>query len=265
MNEQRITVITGASSGIGLAACRLFTEKGDKVYGISRRPCPLKEVRSVCADITDEDAVTEAFAQIAAEAGKIDVLISNAGFGISGAVEFTRISEAKRQFDVNVFGTMNCVKAVLPYMRKAKKGHIIVTSSVAGLISIPFQAYYSASKAALLSLVLATANEVRPYGIKIAAVMPGDIKTNFTAERTKIEEGSEDYKTLKKSVATMEKDEIHGMQPIAAAKRMYKLSVKKSPKPLSSVGFQYRFFCTLDKFLPVRFSNWVVFKLYADK
>ncbi len=263
--EKRIVIITGASSGIGLAACGLFLEKGDKVYGVSRRPCPEKGVVSLSADVTDEAAVRAAIGEVLRREGRLDVMVCNAGFGISGAVEFTEMSEAKRQFDVNFFGTAACMKAALEPMRKQKHGTVIVTSSVAGALSIPFQAYYSATKAALNSLVLAAANEVRPFGVKICAVMPGDIKTGFTDARAKERNGENEYKALKRSVQTMEHDERSGMPPSAIAKKMYSLSKKKSPKPLSSVGFSYKACCLLGKVLPARFSNWIVGKIYAKQ
>ena len=262
--SNRVVIITGASSGIGLAACKLFLEKGDKVYGISRRPCPDGSVVSLPADVTDEEAVRRVIAEVVSREGRLDVLVCNAGFGISGAVEFTDMSEAKRQFDVNFFGAANCIKAALGPMRERRAGKIIVTSSVAGALSIPFQAYYSATKAALNSLVLAAANEVRPFGVSICAVLPGDIKTGFTDARAKESAGENEYKALKKSVATMEHDERSGMPPAAIAKKMYSLSLKKHPKPLSSVGLQYKACCLLGKILPARLSNWIVGKLYAN-
>lgn len=256
-------MITGASSGIGLAAARLFRDKGDKVYSISRRVCPEDGIISIQCDITDEDAVNSAICRIINDCHKIDVLICNAGFGISGTVEFTEIADAKKQFDVNFWGVVRCIRAALPQMRKQKSGRIIITSSVAGAIAIPFQSYYSATKASLNSLVLATNNEVRDYGIKLCAVMPGDIKTGFTVARNKLSAGEENYTALKKSVASMERDEQNGMSPICIAKKMYSLSTNGNPKPLSSVGIKYQACCLLIKLLPIRIANWIVGKMYA--
>lgn len=263
-NNCRITVITGASSGIGLATARLFADKGDIVYCLSRRPCPEKDIISIPCDVTNEESVENAIETIVSENGVPDVFICNAGFGISGSVEFTDIDIAKSQFNVNFWGAMRCIKCVLPYMRKVNCGKILITSSVAGVVSIPFQAYYSATKSALNSIVLALRNEVKNYNIKIAAVMPGDIKTGFTASRTKINSGEECYSSLRKSVASMEKDEQNGMSPISIAKKFYSTSLKKNPKPLCTVGFSYQACCVLVKLLPSRLANFIVGKLYAE-
>lgn len=261
--NSRIVIVTGASSGIGLATAQLFKARGDIVYGLSRRPCPDSSIMSLTADVTDSDAVKRAIDSVVSKHGRLDVLVCNAGFGISGTVEFTEISDAKRQFDVNVFGTMSCIRVALTHMREKQSGHIIVTSSVAGAIAIPFQAYYSATKAALNSLVMATNNEVRPYGIKLCAVMPGDIKTGFTDARVKLNEETDCYASLQRSVVTMEKDERNGMSPTVIAKKIYSISRRRNPKPLCSVGIVYKACCMLGKLLPCRLTNWIVSKMYA--
>lgn len=261
--NKRVVIITGASSGIGLAAAELFHSRGDIVYGLSRRSCPVDGVISVYADVTDDESVARAVRDIVSRQGRIDVLICNAGCGISGAVEFTETERVMDQFNVNVFGTVRCIRSALPYMRRSGRGTIIITSSVAGAIAIPFQAYYSATKASLNSIALALANELRPHGVKVCAVMPGDIKTGFTDARTKLEQGAEEYPALIKSVAAMERDERKGMSPSAIAKKLYSLSVKRNPKPLSTVGVQYKLCCMLIKLLPCRAANFIVGKLYS--
>lgn len=263
MMNKRIVIITGASSGIGLAAAELFYRKGDTVYGLSRRPCPNEGVISLRADVTSDESVSRAVDEVISREGRIDVMICNAGFGISGAVEFTETAEVIRQFDVNVLGTVRCVQAALPYMRRSRKGTIIITSSVAGIVSIPFQAYYSATKASLNSIALALANEVRPYNVKVCAVMPGDIRTGFTDARMKLDQGAEEYPALNRSVASMERDERKGMPPSAIAGKMYRLSLKRNPKPLSTAGIQYKLCCLLIKLLPCRLANRVVGLLYS--
>ena len=172
---------------------------------------------------------------------------------------------AKKQFDVNFFGVVNVTKAVLPAMRERGRGVIVNMGSMASPIAIPFQAYYSASKAAIQSYSMALLNEVRPYGIQVVCILPGDIATGFTAAREKSILGDDVYGgRISKSVAVMEHDEQNGMPPSAIAKRMYALSKQKHPKPLSSVGIQYKACCLLGKILPTRLSNWIVGKMYAN-
>lgn len=260
----KTVVVTGASSGIGLAIAELFITKGYKVYNFSRHRNEASSAEYICCDVTDESAVRKAFRAVFDKEGRIDILVNNAGFGISGATEFTTLESAKKQFEVNFFGTVTCSNQVAGYMRNQGGGMIINISSLAAQLSIPFQTFYSASKAAVNSLTLALANELSPFGIKVCAVMPGDVKTGFTDAREK--GSSEDgvySEILQKSVATMEKDEQNGMSPEEIAKAVYRLSQKKNPKPLSTVGFQYKSLSALAKLLPVRAVNYIIGTIYA--
>lgn len=260
--KTKVVVITGGSSGIGLATVKRFASKGHVVYELSRSGKSFDHVKHIFCDVTQEGTVKSAIDQVITEQGHINVLINNAGFGISGPIEFTNLEDAKKQFDVNFFGSLNVVKAVVPYMRKEQKGRIVFVSSVAAIFSIPFQSFYSAAKAAMNSLALSLANELRPFHISVCAFMPGDVATGFTAAREKSVEGSEVYTRLEKSVKTMEHDETHGMSPDKMAKKLYKISSKSRVKPLYVGGAKYAFFCFLAKIFPARFFNWVVGKLY---
>ncbi len=259
----RVVVITGGSGGIGLALCREFCARGDKVYSLSRRKNDENPAVHITADISDDGSVKAAFEQI--EEDRIDLLINNAGFGISGAIEFTEITEAESQFQVNFFGGLRCTQAALPKLRKAR-GRIINVSSAAAIFSIPFQAFYSASKAAVNSLTLALRNELRDFGITVCAVMPGDVKTGFTEQRRKSNAGSELYQDkIDASIAVMEKDEQNGMTPEYVAGYIRKISDKRSIRPLYSAGVLYKFFYMLNKLLPQRVVNWIVSVLYIKK
>ena len=194
VSEASVAVITGGSSGIGLNAARALRDRGLNVYELSRRAENAEPgVTHLQADVTDETQVNAAVAEILRREGRIDILINNAGFGISGAIEFTPPQEARRQFDVNFFGMVNMNHAVLPVMRQQGGGRIVNMSSVAAPIAIPFQAYYSASKAAVRTYTLALASEVRPFGIEVCVIMPGDIATGFTAARRKSCDGDDVY------------------------------------------------------------------------
>lgn len=260
----KVAVVTGGSSGIGRCAAAALAQAGCRVYELSRRDIPQEGVTHLFADVTGEESVLAAMKQIVRESGSIDILVNCAGFGISGAVEFTDLSDAKEQFNVNFFGMVNANKAVLPYMRQKGGGRIVNISSVAAVAHIPFQTYYSASKAAIESYTCALANEVRPFGITVTCVQPGDIRTGFTEARKKSPQGDDVYcGRIGRSVAGMEKDERNGMAPEAAGKFIAKTALRKSVKPIYTLGFGYRCLSLLCKLLPCRFRNWIVGLLYA--
>lgn len=260
----KIAVVTGGSSGIGKCTADALLARGYLVYEISRRESERTDLCHMSADVTDETAIQAAITQIAKQAGKIDVLVNCAGFGISGAIEFTQIEDAKRQLDVNFFGMVNTCKAVLPLMRAQGNGRIVNISSVAAPVAIPFQAFYSASKAAINDYTCALANEVRPFGITVTAVQPGDIRTGFTAARKKSVVGDDVYGgRISRSVAVMEHDEQNGMKPETAGKYIAKIADKKRVKPLYTIGFSYKLVCVLCKLLPCGMQNRIIGKLYA--
>ncbi len=258
----KTVVITGGSSGIGKATAGLFAEKGWRVYEWSRSGKSTEKVTHISCDVTKPEETKAAAKQVIDQAGQIDVLVSNAGFGISGAIEFTTPEDAHRQMEVNFFGALNSVQAVLPYMRERQAGRIIFTSSVAAVLSIPYQSFYSASKAAINALALALQNEVRSFGIYVGVLMPGDVSTGFTAARKKSEEGMDAYGNIRKAVSAMEKDEQGGMSPLQMAKQLYRIATRRNPAPQYVGGGQYALFCFLDRILPKRLVNWIVGQLY---
>ncbi len=262
--ENRICVITGGTSGIGLCTALEMKSRGYEVFEISRRRQGTEGINHISADVTDEKHIDEVISYIIDRAGRIDVLINNAGFGISGAVEFTETADAKKQFDVNFFGAVNMNRAVIPFMRRAGGGRIINISSVAAPIAIPFQAYYSAAKAAINSYTMALINEVRPYNISVCAVQPGDICTGFTAAREKSCEGDRIYGgRISESVAVMERDEQNGMKPEAAARFIASVAEARKVRPVYTIGFRYRLFCGLAKLLPAGLVSYIVGRIYG--
>ena len=260
----KVVMITGGSSGIGLCTAAALRDRGCKVYELSRRDSEVTGITHIKCDVTDEAQIAAAVGQVMAESGRIDVLINNAGFGISGAVEFTDTAEAQRLFDVNFFGMVRMNHAVLPLMRQQGGGRIVNLSSVAAPVPIPFQTYYSAGKAAVNSYTMALSNEVKPFGITVCAVMPGDIKTGFTAARQKSIVGDDIYGgRITRSVAGMEKDEQTGMDPAKAGAFIASVALKNSRKPLYTIGFGYKCAVFLTKILPARWLNALIGQLYA--
>lgn len=260
----KIAVVTGGTSGIGRETALALQAAGYTVYELSRSAAGVESLHHITADITKEDTVTAAVAQIVAAEGRIDVLVNNAGFGISGAVEFTDTEDAKRLFDTNFFGMVRMSRAVIPVMRRQGSGRIVNLSSVAAPIPIPFQTYYSAGKAAVNAYTMALANELRPFGITVCAVQPGDIKTGFTAAREKTVTGDDVYGgRIARSVGRMEHDEQTGMEPSAAGRFIAAVAQKTSRKPIYTIGLSYKLFVFIMRVLPYRFTNWLVGLLYA--
>ena len=260
----KTAIVTGASSGIGRAVAAMLADSGCRVYDLSRTDKPQKGVIHLSCDVTDEKSVSEAVSKAASDSGSVDILVCCAGMGISGAVEFTSPEDSRRQLDVLLFGADRAVRAVLPLMREQGRGRIVFISSVAAVAPIPFQTWYSAGKAAINSYAMALQNEVRPYGIRVAAVMPGDIRTGFTSARKKSAAGDKEYGgRIERSVAKMEKDEQNGLSPEFAAKIITKAALEKRPRPLRSTGLVYSALCVLIKLLPTRLAQWVLYNMYA--
>ena len=171
-------LITGASSGIGAATARLLAERGFDVFGASRRPVG-SGLRWIAMDVRSDESVERGVREALAAAGRLDALVCCAGYGIFGSVEETPIAAARQQFETNFFGVLRALRAVVPGMREARRGRIAVVGSLAGRAPIPFQAHYSATKAALDALTLALRSELHPFGVGVSLIEPGDIHTPF--------------------------------------------------------------------------------------
>ena len=262
--KNKIVLITGGSSGIGKATGEALRDLGCTVYEGSRRESNIPGITHLCLDVTDEKSAAAAVNEVVSREGRLDVLINCAGFGISGAVEFTESEDVRQQLDVLFMGVVNMTKAAIPHMRRASCGRIVNITSVAAEFPIPFQTYYSAAKAAVNAYSVALANEVRPFGITVTAVQPGDIKTGFTAARAKSEVGDEIYGgRISRSVATMERDEQNGMAPERAGKMIARIATRRRAKPICTLGLSYQLLGILKRILPASFVNWLVGMIYA--
>lgn len=260
----KVAVVTGGSGGIGRCTAAALRDAGCTVYELSRRDVKAEGIYHITADVTDEAQVRAAVKQIKDKEGRIDILVNNAGFGISGAAELTESRDSHAQLELNLFGMDNVTRAVLPVMRAQGGGRIVCMSSIAGIVPIPFQLWYSVSKSAVISYVLALQNEVRPFNISICAIMPGDIASGFTDARRKSAAGDDVYAgRIARSVAVMEHDERTGMTAEYAGKFVAKYALKKSSRPLVAMGFAYKGAAVIAKLLPRRLSNWIVGRIYA--
>jgi NAD(P)-dependent dehydrogenase (short-subunit alcohol dehydrogenase family) len=235
----KVALVTGASAGIGRACADRLAAQGWSVTGASRRGTGAATWPGIVMDVDDEAAVRAGVAELERRYGRIDALVAAAGWGIAGSVEDTSESEAKAQFETNFWGCVRVVKAVLPVMRRQGSGRIVLISSLGGVIGIPFQAFYSASKFALEGLAEALAYEVAPFGIGVTLVQPGNIRTDFTASRKMAQAGTDDgvyAAALAKAVGLMERDEANGAAPESVAAAVLRVLQAARPPRRVSVG-----------------------------
>jgi short-subunit dehydrogenase len=266
----KVILITGASSGIGKACAVYLAQKGYKVYGSSRKPSePTQGYEMLKLDVTDPASVQQAVNTVIEKEGKIDVLLNNAGMGLGGAIENFSEEEMQKEMGVVFFGMARMMKAVLPHMRKEKKGLIINVSSIMGFIALPFQGYYSASKFALEGLSEALRMEVKSFGINIALINPGDFRTGFTANRQIInaEKSTNPYsEQFKATLTQVEKDENGGSDPIIIAKKVEKIINTSKPAFHYLVGrFDQRFAVSLKKMISEKFFSSIIRSTYKLK
>lgn len=231
----KVVLITGASSGIGQACARRLAQRGYRVFGTSRRPRVEADApfQMIPMDVTDEDSVRQGVATVLASAGRLDVVVNNAGFGFVGAVEDTSVDEAKELFDANFFGMLRVCHAVLPHFRQQRAGTIINISSLAGLIAQPFVAMYCATKFATEAVTEALRIEVRPFGIHVVMIEPGDTHTAFTANRrrTQASQAASPYTdNMERTLSVIEHDEQTGSSPEAVARLLERVLRSRSPR-----------------------------------
>src|SRR5215831_18907988 len=196
MSNQRVILITGASSGVGQSTARLLSQKGYRVFGTTRNPASAEAIPTVemlALDVRSDDSVAACVKAVANRVGRIDVLVNNAAYELAGALEEISIDEAKAQFETNFFGVVRMVKAVLPSMRQQKQGQIINVSSLSGVSSIPFMGVYSASKFALEGYTEALRLEVGPLNIHVSLTEAGFLKTPMMNKRQVSAEKIEEY------------------------------------------------------------------------
>lgn len=258
----KIVVITGGTSGIGLELKKNYEKDGDTVITISTRE--LEDKNHYSASVSDEKRMEEVINDIASRYGKIDVLIANAGFGMSGVTELLPTEEIKKLTEVNYYGTLYLVRSALKYMERGSR--IILVSSAMALFPVPFRSIYGSVKSAVLTLSFALRMELAPLGIDVVAFCPGDIKTNFTANRVKDYKTSERYGTrLETATEKSDSREDKRIPANKCASKMYKLSKKKKTKPFYIIGGKYRALYFITRITPKSWLLNITNKLYGGK
>lgn len=243
----RIALVTGASSGIGAATARRLARAGFIVYGAARRTDRLAElapdgVRAVALDLTNDDSIVRAVDLVLAEAGRIDLLVNNAGYGSYGAIEDVPLKEARRQVEVNLFGLARLIQLVLPTMRSQKSGRIVNITSVGGKITTPFGGWYHTTKFAVEGLSDALRQEVAAFGIQVVVIEPGAIKTEWAgiaAETGIAASGAGAYatgvRTMSAAFARADNDN-RASDPDVVARAIEKAATVRRPRTRYAVG-----------------------------
>src|SRR5947208_3464921 len=234
-------LVTGASSGIGQATARLLAERGFTVFGTARKPEGAKSqgITMVALDVRSDDSVRACVQQVVGKAGRLDVLVNNAGYSITGAAEETSVEEAKAQLETNFFGVVRMVNAVLPAMRAARAGKIINISSLAGNTAIPFSAFYSASKFAVEGYSEALWYEIRPLGISVSLVEPGFVNTPIVEASPAAARQLPAYDASRKSMLAAFGHALKaGIPPEQVARRVLQIIAQPNPALRYRVGAQ---------------------------
>ena len=261
-----VVLITGISSGFGLESARLLASKGHKVYGTVRREVEkLDGVNYLFADVTDREAVQRAVDEVITREGRLDAIVCNAGMGVGGPIEFTSPEDARRQIETNFGGAVSLIQAALRPMRTQRSGRIICASSIGGLMGLPYQAFYSASKFALEGFCEALRLEVRDFGISVTLVNPGDFSTGFTSGRKKVpSEAEEAYPAYAEGMQKIEHDELGGLKPIVVARTIEKILRKRRPAYHYVVAtFEQRLSVLLKRILPARLFSHILGAYYG--
>jgi len=251
----KVVLITGGSSGIGKSVGEFLHRKGFVVYGTSRNPERVENsvFPLVALDVRNAESIRNAVAEVIAKSGRLDIVINNAGVGITGPLEEIPAEEIKNNFETNLFGPIEVMKAVLPQMRTQKSGLIINVTSIAGYMGLPYRSVYSASKGALELITEALRMETKSFGIHITNVAPGDFATNIAAGRyhAPLVKGSAYEIPYGNTLKTMDEHVDSGSNPNDMALAIYTIIQNPNPNVHYKVGaFMQKFSIVLKRVLP---------------
>lgn len=251
----KVVLITGGSSGIGKSVGEFLHQKGFVVYGTSRNPERVEDsvFPLVALDVRNAESIKNAVAEVIAKSGRLDIVINNAGVGITGPLEEIPAEEIKNNFETNLFGPIEVMKAVLPQMRTQKSGLIINVTSIAGYMGLPYRSVYSASKGALELITEALRMETKSFGIQITNVAPGDFATNIAAGRyhAPLVKGSAYEIPYGNTLKTMDEHVDSGSNPNDMALAIYAIIQTPNPNVHYKVGaFMQKFSIVLKRVLP---------------
>jgi len=253
--SQSVVLVTGGSSGIGRAICTFLSGKGYEVFGTTRNLSKHGQPESFVLlemDVSKQETITKAIHEVYSKAGRLDILINNAGVGITGPLEETPVAEIHHAFETNVYGPIRVAQTVVPKMREQGSGLIVNITSIAGFMGLPFRGIYSASKGALEVAMEALRMEVKGFGIKVSCLAPGDFATNIAAGRYHVPATpSSPYPAYQRTLEMINEDVDKASNPILVAEKVYKIIQKTHPKVHYAVGdFMQKMSLRLKRLLP---------------
>lgn len=266
--EQKVVLVTGGSSGIGRSIGIFLRSKGFKVYGTTRNLTNYSDFRDfdlLEMDVRNPVSVKRAVTELISKEGRVDVLVNNAGIGITGPIEETPHEEILKVFDTNFNGPLHVSKAVLPFMRQHKSGLIINITSIAGYMGLPYRGIYSASKGALELVTEALRMETKAFGIHFTNLAPGDFSTNIAAGRyhAPVLESSPYRVPYGNTLKMIDEHVDSGKDPMLVARMVYRIINTRNPKVHYKVGeFMQKFSLFLKKILPDKVYENLLMKHY---
>lgn len=253
-NRSPVVLVTGVSSGIGRAVADAFAAKGFEVFGTSRNPRttqPVAGVELVQLDVTDDASVAAAVSTVVQRAGRIDIVVNNAGAGVFGAAEETSIAQAQQLFETNFFGLVRLTREVLPYLRAQRSGRIINIGSVLGFLPSPYGSLYAASKHAVEGYSESVDHETRDFGVRVSVVEPGYTNTSFEANATDADSPLDSYEAVREHVKQVIAKAVRaGDDPAVVAQTVLKAATSRTPKLRYPAGPLARRLSLLKKFAP---------------
>ncbi len=266
MSARRTAVIVGGSSGIGRETALKLLSKGYRVFNVSRTPFKGERVTTYPADAAREGEIAAAVLHCGEETGAIDLVVYSAGFSMAAPIEHAKSGDYRYLFEVNYFGAVETLRAAAPFLKR-RGGRAILVGSMGADLPIPYDSFYSSSKAALSMLAREADMELRPYGVRVSALLPGGTATDFTYNRRVYKEPeSLSYSpSVKKASAALANMEQGGVSPSIVAEAVLKLAGRRNPPPVTAVGGVNNFVRYASRVLPERVTDWLVRKKFNQK
>ncbi|MDE7439972.1 MAG: SDR family NAD(P)-dependent oxidoreductase [Clostridia bacterium] len=265
MENKRTAIVVGGSSGIGCETCSKLINRGWNVVNISRTQCKIAKVKNEVADVVSGSTLSDIITRTGEKFNSIDALIYSAGFSMAAPIEYAKESDYRYLFDVNFFGALKAMQAVIPFM-KGKGGNIVLVGSLGGELPILFDSFYSASKAALEMLAREAYLELKPYNIKVTAFLPGGTRTEFTFKRKVYSDDDNKMysQSVSRAVDALADMEQRGMAPTEVADDICKIIYSAKPPVVKASGFKNSAYRIMSHVMPEKVTLYFDDRMYRQ-